>query len=119
MHLPQVVAANETATRLLFSCNSLFRQVLVIVESGLVSEEQRTSDVAFDSPLAKPVTSAHRQVYWKYLENKGIKIPSIHHLYRGDFQINIIAFNSISSGDSESPPERVVSPPVVSTAAAF
>jgi len=119
MHLPQVVAANETATRLLFSCNSLFRQVLVIVESGLVGEEQRTFDVVFDSPLAKPVTSAHRQVCWKYLENKGIKIPSIHHLYRGDFQINIIAFNSISSGDSESPPEGVVSPPLVSTAAAF
>ena len=30
---------------------ALFRQVLVIVESGLVGEEQRAFDVAFDSPL--------------------------------------------------------------------
>ena len=30
---------------------ALFRQVLVIVESGLVGKEQRAFDVAFDSPL--------------------------------------------------------------------
>ena len=30
---------------------ALFRQVLVIVESGLVGEKQRAFDVAFDSPL--------------------------------------------------------------------
>jgi len=30
---------------------TLFRQVFVIVESGLVGEEQRAFDVAFDSPL--------------------------------------------------------------------
>lgn len=30
---------------------ALFRQVLLIVESGLVGEEQRAFDVAFDSPL--------------------------------------------------------------------